>query len=220
MSGQDFALRMTVKQAKTLFLDRPAIISRLDRVARQRLAKFGAYVMKTARNSLEPKREMRADELPQDIKELIGLEKFDAKRDDRGRFLPGARKQKEQTLKEILQPWPWTTSRPGQPPQYRKDYTYSGKLFSRFRDLIFFVVEPNFASVVIGPIIFNRQDTPGLLENGGTTMAYRPRWFATKGVVRAAYEKQPVNVAPRPYMAPAFDTAVDRMIPRIFREII
>lgn len=221
MSAEEFGIRMTVKQAKTLFLDRPAIISRLDKVARRRLATFGAYVMRVARNSLEPKRDMRADELPQEIKELVGLDRFEAKRDSRGRFLPGSRKAKDAELREIVQPWPQTTSRPGSPPFYRKDYTYSGKLFSRFRDLILFIVEPNFASVVIGPIIFDKKDIPGLLEYGGTTVAYRPRWFlAEEDKVRAAYAKEPVTIAPRPYMGPAFDKAVDRKIPAIFRDII
>lgn len=220
MSGQDFAIRMTVKQAKALFLDRPAIISRLDKVARRRLATFGAYVMKVARNSLEPKRDLRADELPQEIKELVGLDKFEVKRDKRGRFLPGARKAQDAELKDIVQPWPQTISAPNSPPNYRKDYTFSGKIFSRFRDLILFIVEPNLASVVIGPIIFDNKDIPGLLEYGGTTVAYRPRWFlAEENKVRASFEKKPVTVAPRPYMRPAFDTAIDRQIPRIFRDI-
>lgn len=220
MSAEEFGIRMTVKQAKTLFLDRPAIVSRLDKVSRRRLATFGAYVMRTARNSLEPKRDMRADELPQEIKELVGLEKFNIQRDKKGRFLSGARKAKDVELKQIVAPWPQTTSRPNSPPNYRKDTTFSGKIFSRFRDLILFIVDPNFASVVIGPIIFDRKDVPGFLEYGGTAMAYRPTWFKTDDdKIRAYYTKKPVQMAARPYMGPAFDTAVDRKIPGIFREI-
>jgi hypothetical protein len=219
--GDEVGLRMTVKQAKTLFLDRPAIVNQLDRVSRRRLATFGAYCMRVARNSLTPKRDLRADELPQEIKELVGLDRLLVRRDKRGRFLAGGKKAKDAELKQIVQPWPQTISDPNSPPNYRKDYTFSGKIFSRFRDLILFVLEPNMASVVIGPIIFDKSDIPGKLEYGGTMIAYRPTWFlAGENQVRAYYEKKPVQVAPRPYMRPAFDVAVDRKIPAIFREIL
>lgn len=217
-----FAVRMTVKQAKKLFLDRPAIINRLDKVARRRLAIFGGYTMRTARNSIKPSRDMRVDELPADIKELLGeaAQPQSTKRDVRGRFVAGAKKAQELSLRELVAPWPQTSGAPGKPPQYTLNYTYSGKKFSRFKDLIIFIVEPNLASVVIGPVIFQRSDIPGILEEGGMSSAYVPQWFKlSDGKVRANFTKKPKRIKAHPYMAPAFDTALDRQVPRIFREI-
>jgi hypothetical protein len=218
-----FAIRMTVKQAKRLFLDRPAIINRLDKVARQRLARFGGYTMRTARNSIKPSRDMRVDELPSDIKELLGelAQPQATKRDVRGRFVAGARKAQELSVRELVAPWPQTSGRPGSAPQYTLNYTMSGKKFAKFKDLIIFIVEPNLASVVIGPVIFQRSDIPGILEEGGMSNAYVPRWFKLPdGKIRASFTKKPKRIAAHPYMGPAFDIAVDRQIPRIFREIL
>lgn len=217
-----YAVRMTMKQAKRLFLDRPAIINRLDKVARRRLAIFGGYTLRTARNSIKPSRDMRVDELPADIKELLGelAQPQSVKRDQRGRFLAGARKAQELSVRELVAPWPQTTGTPGKAPQYALSYTNSGKKFSRFKDLIVFIVEPNLASVVIGPIIFQRSDIPGILEEGGMSNSYVPEWFKLPdGKIRAKYTKKPKRIKAHPYMAPAFDIALDRQVPRIFREI-
>ncbi len=217
-----FAIRMTVKQAKRLFLDRPAIINRLDKVARRRLAIFGGYTLRTARNSIKPSRDMRVDELPADIKELLGelAQPQSVKRDQRGRFLAGARKAQELSVRELVSPWPQTTGTPGKPPQFARSYTYGGKKFSRFKDLIVFIVEPNLASVVIGPIIFDRNDVPGILEEGGMSNSYVPNWFRLPdGKIRSKFTKKAKRIKPHPYMGPAFDIALDRQVPRIFREI-
>jgi hypothetical protein len=220
---EQFAIRMTLKQAKKLFLDRPAVISRLDKVARRRLAAFGGYTLRTARNSIKPSRDMRVDELPEDIKELLGelAQPQNVNRDQRGRFVAGARKAQELKARELVAPWPQTTGRPGGAPQYTLDYTYSGKKFSRFKDLIIFIVEANFASVVIGPIIFDASDIPGVLEMGGFSDSYMPRWFKlSDGRIRAEFERKRKRIKAHPYMGPAFDIALKRQIPRIFREIL
>lgn len=210
----DIGLRMTVKAAKRLFLDRAAVVSRLDKVARRRLATFGGYCMRVARNSIKPKRDMTLDELPDDLKALIGQSRLQVK----GRK---ARKVSEQQLKQEIWPWPKTTSAPGQPPKFNVSYASSGRRFNQFKDLILFVVESNLQSVVIGPIIFNRQDTPGLLEDGGQAVRYQPEWYRRKdGTIGVNYERQSQTFAPHPYMAPAFDKTLDAQVPRIFREIL
>lgn len=211
---EQFAIRMTLKQAKKLFLDRPAVINRLDKVARRRLAAFGGYTLRTARNSIKPSRDMRVDELPEDIKELLG-DVAEPQKTRKGK------KAQELKARELVAPWPQTTGRPGGAPQYTLDYTYSGKKFSRFKDLIIFIVEANFASVVIGPIIFDASDIPGVLEMGGFSDSYMPRWFKlSDGRIRAEFERKRKRIKAHPYMGPAFDIALKRQIPRIFREIL
>lgn len=45
------------------FFDKPAILSAVDRAARQVLSKFGAFVRRTARQSIRPPRKLRRDEM-------------------------------------------------------------------------------------------------------------------------------------------------------------
>lgn len=209
----NIGLRMTVKAAKRLFLDRAAVINRLDKVARRRLATFGGYCMRVARNSIKPKRDMTLDELPDDLKSLIGQSRVSVK----GRK---ARKLSEQQLKEEIYPWPQTSGNPGGPPKYTVSHNSDGKKFNQFKNLILFVVESNLQSVVIGPIIFNRQDTPGLLENGGQAVRYQPNWYRrADGSIGVNYERESERFAAHPYMGPAFDRTLDAQVPRIFREI-
>ena len=218
--AENVGVRMTMKAAKSLFLDRAEVISRLDRVARRRLAIFGGYAMRTARNLIKPKKDMTADQLPDELKALIGASRLAIPLGKNGRPVRGGRRKVDQSLKEIVYPWPQTTGQPGGPPQYTTSFTSTGKKFNRFKDLIIFVVEQNDASVVIGPIIFNREDTPGLLENGGQANRYQPNWYArANGTIGTNFEKKSVRIKPHPYMSTAFDRTLDAQVPRIFREI-
>lgn len=218
--AENVGVRMTLKAAKTLFLDRAAVVSRLDRVARRRLAIFGGYAMRTARHMIKPKKDMTIDQLPDELRALIGESRLAVRRDSRGRALARDRKAVERKLKEEIFPWPQTTGRPGGPPQYTVTFTNTGKKFNRFKDLIVFVVEQNLASVVIGPIIFDRKDTPGLLENGGQATRYQPSYYQrADGTIGTSFEKKSIRMKPHPYMSTAFDRTLDAQVPRIFREI-
>lgn len=215
--AENVGVRMTLKAAKTLFLDRAEVVSRLDRVSRRRLAIFGGYAMRTARHMIKPKKDMTVDQLPDELRALIGQSRL-SRTDSRGKRRSG--KAVAADLKREIFPWPQTTGRPGGPPQYTVTFTNTGKKFNRFKDLIIFVVEQNLASVVIGPIIFNREDTPGLLENGGQANRYSPSWYQrADGTIGTSFEKKSVRMKPHPYMSTAFDRTLDAQVPRIFREI-
>lgn len=212
---------MTLKAAKQLFLDRPAVINRLDRVARRRLAVFGGYCMRTARNLIKPKKDMTVDQFPNELKELIGPQRLALKRDAKGKFVAGSGKKLQAELRREIIPWPQTTGAPGQPPKYTTTFTDSGKKFNRFKDVIIFIIEPSLNSVVIGPIIFDNKDTPGLLEFGGQATRYAPVWFRDNaGRIRSNWVKKSTRYAPHPYMGTAFDRTLDAQVPRIFRDIL
>lgn len=218
--NENVGVRMTLKAAKSLFLDRAEVVSRLDRVARRRLAVFGGYAMRTARNLIKPKKDMTADQLPSDLKALIGASRLAVPLGKDGRPVRGARKKQDQSLKSLVFPWPQTTGEPGRAPQYTTTFTNNGKKFNRFKNLIIFVVEQSLASVVIGPVIFNREDTPGLLEQGGIANRYSPEYYLRNdGTIGTNFEKKSVRIKPHPYMSTAFDRTLDAQVPRIFREI-
>jgi len=218
--AENVGVRMTLKAAKTLFLDRAEVVSRLDRVARRRLAIFGGYAMRTARNLIKPKKDMTVDQLPDDLKALIGASRLSVPTGANGRPVRGAKKQRETALKSLIFPWPQTTGEPGKAPQYTVSFTNTGKKFNRFKNLIIFVVEQNLASVVIGPVIFNREDTPGLLEQGGTANRYSPEYYLRNdGTIGTNFVRKSVRIKPHPYMSTAFDRTLDAQVPRIFREI-
>lgn len=212
---------MTLKAAKTLFLDRAAVIQRLDRVARRRLAVFGGYTMRTARNMIKPKRDMTVSEFPDELKAVIGPQRLALKRDSRGKFVKGSGAKLQSELRSEIVPWPQTIGEPNGPPKYTVTFTQTGKKFNRFKNLIIFVVERSLASVVIGPVIFDRKDTPGLLEFGGQSNQYVPRWYRnSNGEIRTAWDRRTVRHSPHPYMGTAFDRALDAKVPRIFQDIL
>ena len=107
--NENVGVRMTMKAAKNLFLDRAAVISRLDRVSRRRLAIFGGYAMRTARNLIKPKKDMTADQLPDELKALIGASRLAVQVGKNGRPVRGGRKKQDQALKSLVFPWPQTT---------------------------------------------------------------------------------------------------------------
>lgn len=219
--SENVGVKMTLKAAKKLFLDRPAVINRLDRVARRRLATFGGYCMRTARNLIKPKKDMSVAEFPEELRALIGPQRLALKRDAKGKFVAGSGKKLQAELRREIIPWPQTTGAPGQPPKYTVTFTDGGKKFNQFKDLIIFIVEPSLASVVIGPIIFDKKDTPGLLEFGGQATRYVPTWFRDgSGQIRTTHIKRSTRYAAHPYMGTAFDRALDAKVPRIFQDIL
>ena len=100
-------------------------------------------------------------------------------------------------------------SAPGSPPK-----SHAGHL----RRLIFFGYDFAKASVVIGPTPFRGPAiAPRLLEEGGTTVAKRDRFWRA-GVGRNA-KGQFTRVAPRPYMGPAFHKEIPSL-PALWRDSI
>lgn len=93
------------------------------------------------------------------------------------------------------------------------------------KDKIFFVALPNKRSVVIGPHVFDRDDVPGLLEFGGTSndeaKTWVAFWYGGKRLIRLAEKGgKRIRLKPRPYMEPAYEKALDRLIPDIYRDSI
>ncbi len=90
-------------------------------------------------------------------------------------------------------------SEPGKPPS-----SHTGLL----RQNIYFVYEPNRASVVIGPIELNRgTEAPRLLEHGGQ-------------VVRKEGQKRVrMTYRPRPFMGPAYERELPKL-PALWRDSV
>ena len=214
-----FGVDMRLRDAQRLFLDRQAVITRLDKSARRRLAVFGGYAIRTARNLIKPKRDMQAAEFPPELKALIGHDRLNSGKSKRAQ---------KRSLKKLVQDWPQTVGAPGQPPKYTVSFNISdGKKFNRFKDLIIFVVDIDRRSVVMGPVIFDPRDIPGWLEQGGMGMARVPRFYETIDqqtgqpvILQSLSEPKQVHRRPRPYMSTAFDRALDAKVPAIFREIL
>ena len=139
---------MKLKQAKSLFFDRQAVMNSVNRAERRVLSKFGAFVRKGARSSIRRRKAI---------------------------------------------------SEPGKPPS-----SHTGLL----RQFIFFVYEPNRASVVIGPVELNRgTEAPRLLEHGGSV------------VRRERQQRVAMTYRPRPFMGPAFERELPKL-PALWRDSV
>jgi hypothetical protein len=90
-------------------------------------------------------------------------------------------------------------SEPGKPPS-----SHTGVL----RQTIFFVYEPQRASVVIGPVELNRgTEAPRLLEHGG------------QAVRREGQKRVRMTYRPRPFMGPAYEREVPKL-PALWRDSV
>ena len=98
-------------------------------------------------------------------------------------------------------------SRPGQPP-----LAHEGSL----RRLLFFAYDPNFQSVVVGPLAFRAGTAPATLEYGGEVVINRRRRRRDGQVTR--YRSR-ARILPRPYMAPALQKEIPGM-PEAWRNSI
>lgn len=190
-----FSVGANLKKIKASFLDRPAVISSLDRAAVSRLKRVGSLTRTVARRSMRKGGQplKQRSRWPAELIALAGstpLSKLD------------------------INPMPRRSAAPGEPPRYRT---------KSIRDKIFFVTSQDRRSVVIGPQIYKRGDTPGIVEFGGTSSEPARRWVAWwEGGVRkirlAKGGRGRTKVKPRPYMAPAYNTAIDRLIPGIWQD--
>ena len=198
-SGPGFALRMNLKQAKRFFLDRDAGVEAMDRKNRRVLARVGGLTRQISRRSIRKARKATIAEFDPELKKLLRQG-----RDAKGRFTLGA---------DSIAPFPLAPSKPGKPPKSR-----TGIL----RDLIFFAVDPSFQSVIIGPLVGkSRGAVPETLEEGGTVTAGTWVRIYEKGkrkIRLSLKHKRNVRLKARPYMAPAYDEALDRLIPGIYRD--
>lgn len=200
-----FGIRADLKSIKRQFLDRPAVMSRFDKAALRRLAKFGGRTRTIARRSMRKGgRRKTVSQFDPELRKLLRQG-----RDERGRFV-GFQDSND------IKPWPVTHSAPGKSPN---------ALSRTLKDKIFFVANLDKRNVVIGPQVFDRSDVPGLLEDGGTAEDNAGKWVAfwENGVrkIRLAKNAGPrIKVKARPYMQPAYDKAVDALVPGIWQDSI
>ena len=139
---------LKLDKAKSLFFDRSAVTTAVDRAQKKVFSKFGTFVRQTARSSIRERRSI---------------------------------------------------SEPGQPPS-----SHTGLL----KRNIFFVYSPESRSVVIGPILLNKEtDAPRLLEHGDTVVRTR-----RKKRVRMKYRA-------RPFMGPAFKKE-QQQLPALWRNSV
>lgn len=200
----DFGLRMSFKAVKGKFLKPQAIISARDKQATRRLARVGALTRTISRRSMRPGgRRAKVSQFSPELKRLIGK-----LRDTKGRF----RSSGEYDIK----PWPIIGSDPGVPPRART---------RELKDRIYFVASLKTRSVVTGPTVTHTGGVPRVLEFGGETKTQRREWvsFWSGGKRKIRLSRKTagrIRLKPRPYMGPAHDKAIDRLIPGIWKDSI
>lgn len=190
-------LQMNMKAVKRQFLDRQEVMNRFDKAALRGLNRFGATTRQISRRS------MRVRKAKQNISEF----------DPELRKLLHESARQSGKNKPDVSPWPLKTSRPGQPPFART---------RKLKDKIFYIAERNKRSVVIGPQVWSGNDDAGALEHGGEINKPAKQWvkFYDGGQAKirlVAKGGRRVRLKPRPYMGPAYDHAVDKLIPGIWK---
>lgn len=202
----DFGLRMRFSAIRGQFLDRQQIMSRYDKAAIRGINRFGATTRMIARRSMRV-RTAKAT-FSQFDPELLALVGGGRKRGGDGKFLSNASYD--------ISPWPLKKSRPGAPPFART---------RELRDKIFYIADRTRRSVVIGPQIRSFGDNMGSLEHGGEISKPQKEWVKFYDGGQAKIRLVPkggrrVRLKARPYMKPAYDQAVDKLVPGIWKNSI
>ena len=150
---------LTLKQAKAGFFDRPAVIKAMSRAEREAMTNAGAYVRRTAMQSMKPaKRYTSKKQLPRWQRRSYEIALTEAKR--AGRPVP------------ML---PFRPSKPGQPPKY---------ITRLLKDFVQFSYDFTSGSTIVGPARLNTRQTgtgqtvPEVLEYGGFSRVSRGKTIA------------------------------------------
>ena len=169
---------MKMKDAKTLFLDSPAVLRAVDQAERKSFNRSGGYIRTVARNSIKrppakKKKDLTAAEEAEYQKELDEWK-------DGGKQGPRPKRGLRQE-----------GSPPGKPPYFH----------TKLIKLIFFVYDPRKHSVVVGPVKKNTvedDDELEMLEYGGrTTRRGRPSRYRARPFMRPALAAEEDRVADR-----------------------
>ena len=193
----DFGLRMRFSSIRSQFLDRQQIMNRYDKAALKGLTRFGGLTRTISRRSMRVRKtKAKVSEFDPELKALL---REDASQSGRN--------------KPDISPWPLRTSKPGSAPFARN---------RQLKDKIFFVADKKRRSVVIGPQIRAGTDDMGSLETGGFISKPAKQWvkFYDQGVRKirlVAKGGRRVRLKARPYMKPAYDKAVETLIPGIWQ---
>ena len=195
MSGRPvFSVGANLKSIKSQFLDRPAITSSLDKASRKRLNRFGATTRQIARRSMRKGGQplKQRSKWPDELRHLAGDTPTD---------------------RLDISPMPRLASRRGEPPRYRS---------RGLRDRIFYVLPPSHQSVLIGPQLYATGDAE-TLEYGGPAKTRARKWVAwwengRRKIRLVNGGGRRVKIDARPFMAPAYNTALDRLVPGIWKD--
>ena len=202
-----FGIRYDLKSIKREFLDRRAVMSRMDKAAITGLRKFGGFTRTVIRRSMRKGGQVAPrSRWPNELKKLIGNG-----RDSSGRFHGAGELD--------IVPLPRIGSRARTSPRYRSRL---------LKDKIFYVLPPTGRSVVIGPQVWGMHDAPGTLEDGGEIggpYGYRREWVAwwdggKRKIRLVAKGGRRIKLKPRPYVEPAYETALDAKVPGLWRDSV
>lgn len=198
---------LTFKEAKANFFDRQVVVDAIDKESREVLTKLGAYAKTVAQRSIKQARRLKLEEMS-----------------------PEMQAQYEGTK---VSQRPYKSSEPGEPPRSRTKKLKKGILYA---------FDPATKSAVAGAMKFSPSPAPQVLEYGGTSEVdvvvapKRKGRTATEkqkeglakaraaGKLRRSKEKakrarQAVQIAARPYMAPALEV-VKPKVPSKFKNLI
>lgn len=206
----DFGISLNMKALKRQFLDRQQIMNAFDKAALRSLKQVGALTRTIARRSMRKGgRRATYAQFDSGLKKLITQ-----MRNERGQF--------RSTDELDIAPWPRIGGPAGGPPRFR-----STRLL---KDKIFFIADLKNRSVIIGPQIWQTfagggSDIPGLVEFGGNSGEPKREWVRIwdhgQRKIRLVAKGGPaVRLKPRPYMAPAYDKALDLLLPGMYRNSI
>jgi len=204
-----FSVGISVKEIRGKFLEPAELMSAVDRAKFKGARQFGAFTRSVARRSMRKGgREATFAEFDPDLAKLVFGSEAKQGRNAAGQFLSYADVD--------LRPWPIVGAKPGDPPKYRS---------RTLRDNIFFVVDKNARSVVTGPTSTKYGGVPELLEYGGQAYEAARQWVefweGNRRLIRLATKPgSRVTLKPRPYMAPAYETALDRLVPDVWENSI
>lgn len=185
----------------SMFVDRKGVMERIEGKRLKVLGRTGAFGMQTMRRSIRPapkKRQRAQITLQDDQGRTVFIDPQGRVRAANGRFLPKAyaAKIKAKAQQQKIKPQRFGV---GQPPRRGPS--------DLLRKRIFFGVEAETETVVIGPEMFSSQPTmygavsvPQLLDQGGIEMM--------RSKLGKVYQ---AHFEPRPFVAPALPPTQKRM---------
>lgn len=175
---------MKIRDVQRFFFDKP-VVHALDNATRDALSQSGSFIMRAARSLIRKARQMKDGEMDDEQKAIF---------DRRTLAWKIGKKQGPKPKR------PLKSSEPGEPPR-----SITGLL----RKFIYFAYDPATRSVVIGPAKLDKSTgAPATLEYGGQATITKFRTVTgADGKTYIAKRKERIVIEPRPFMAPAYESA-------------
>lgn len=202
--GGGFGITANMRSIRSKFVDREIVQKRFNRMALRTLKRYGALTRSVARRGMRVGgKKAKVSQFDPELAALVGQGRNNA-----GQFTG---------FGDIdVEPWPVVGSLPGKPPKART---------RKLKDGIFFIANIQKRSVIIGPQMKAGADIPGLLEFGGTSKDERRRWVVIweggrRKIRLAKGNGAGVKIKARPYMKPAYEAALSRLVPQMYRDAL